>query len=277
MQTVFDGRYRDRTNFTSNEYLHINSCGVSYVKFMGKPRETKFYRPDGRVDQHFLLVTDGNLVAVLDGKEYKLSVGDALFYKAGDIQCYTVSVDETLPLENHLYVHFCGSVADEVLQKAGLLKSCVIFGAPSETRRIFEAILRSYRAGDEITACGNLLRLVSLLSPNVTRAQSDTVKLIFTEAEYISSHYKEEIDLNECAARCGLSRSRFSHLFTETVGTSPLQFQQKLRLEQACELLKFTGLTVGEISESVGFSDALYFSRLFKKYTDVSPSVYRKK
>lgn len=277
MLSVFDGRYRDLTNFTSNEYLHINSSGVSYMRYADKPRTTRFYRPDGRVDQHFLLVTDGNLVAVIDGKEYKLSVGDALFYRPNDPQCYTVSVDGNSPYEEHLYVHFCGSVADEVLQKAGLLKSCVILGVPSETRRIFEAMLRSHRAGDEITACGNLLRLVSLLSPGVTRAQSDTVKLIFKEAEYISSHYKEEIDLNKCAARCGLSRSRFSHLFTETVGTSPLQFQQKLRLEQSCELLKFTGLTVGEISESVGFSDALYFSRLFKKYTGVSPSVYRKK
>ncbi|MBO5747003.1 MAG: helix-turn-helix transcriptional regulator [Clostridia bacterium] len=277
MLSVFDGRYRDLTNFTSSEYLHINSCGVSYMRFADKPRTTRFYRPDGRVDYHFLLITDGSLSALVDGEEYVLSVGDALFYRSGDTQSYTVTVDEAQPFEKHIYVHFCGSVADEVLQKAGLVNSCVIFSAPSDTRRIFEAVLRSHRAGEEITACGNLLKLVSLLSPNVTRAQSDTVKLIFAEAEYISLHYKDEIDLNECAVRCGLSRSRFSHLFTETVGTSPLQFQQKLRMEQACELLKFTGLTVGEISESVGLSDALYFSRLFKKYTGVSPSVYRKK
>lgn len=276
MISIFDGRYRDLTNFTSDEYLHINSCGISYMRYTDKPRTTKFYRPDGRVDCHFLLVTAGSLTATIDGKDHDLKVGDALYYQPNDTQCYTVSVDAEHPLEQHLYVHFCGKVADEVLKKAGFDRSMPIFNTSGEAKRIFESLMRCYRLGDEMTAVGNLLRLIALLSPKSLANPNVGSKLILSEAEFISSHYSEEIDLNECAERCGFSRSRFTHLFTEVVGISPYRYQQKFRLEQACELLRSTSLPVSEVAESVGFQDALYFSRLFKKRFGMSPSEMRK-
>ena len=275
MISIFDGRYRDLTNFTSDEYLHINSCGISYMRYTEKPRTTKFYRPDGRVDWHFLLVTSGGLIAEIDGKEYHLKVGDGLFYRPNDTQCYTVWVDENQPYEQHLYVHFCGKVANEVLNKAGFDRSAVIPNAPGEAKRIFESLMLCYRLGDEITAVGNLLRLIALLSQKPRATQNVGSRLILSEAEFISSHYSEEIDLNACAERCGFSRSRFTHLFTEILGISPYRYQQKFRLEQACELLCSSTLPISEVSESVGFDDALYFSRLFKKRFGVTPSEYR--
>ncbi len=275
MFSVFDGRYKDLTNFTSNEFLHINSSGLSYMVYNGKPRSVRFFRPDGRVDYHFLLVTDGALLAVCDGQEYCLKVGDALFYRSNDPQCYTVSVDELNKNESHLYVHFCGTVVEEMLKKAGFDRSCPIFGTSNEAKRIFELLIKNFRAGDEMTALGNLLRLVSLLSPETQKPQKESEKMMFKEAEFISNHYTEEIDLDACALRCNLSRSRFTHLFTKTVGTSPLQYQQQMRLEQACELLRSSSLSVNEISDTVGFKDALYFSRLFKKRTGMTPTDYR--
>lgn len=276
MISIFDGRYRDLTNFTSDEYLHFNSCGISYMRYTEKPRTTRFYRPDGRVDCHFLLVTSGSLIAEIDGKEYHLKVGDGLFYRPNDTQCYTVSVDENQPYEEHFYAHFCGTVADEVLKKAGFDRSMPIFNTTGEVKRIFEALIRCYRRGDEMTAIGNLLRLVALLSPKSLANPNVGSKLILSEAEFISSHYSEEIDLDKCAERCGFSRSRFTHLFTEVVGISPYRYQQKFRLEQACELLRSTSLPVSEVAENVGFQDALYFSRLFKKRFGMSPSDMRK-
>ena len=275
MISAFDGRYRDLTNFTSDEYLHFNSCGISYMRYNEKPRTARFYRPDGRVDCHFLLVTSGSLIAEIDSKEYHLKVGDGLFYRPNDTQCYTVSVDAEHPLEQHLYVHFCGKVADEILKKAGFDRSVAIPNAAGEAKHIFESLIRCYRLGDEMTAFGNLLRLIALLSQKPRATQNVGSRLILSEAEFISSHYSEEIDLNACAERCGFSRSRFTHLFTKVLGISPYKYQQKFRLEQACELLCSSTLPISEVAESVGFDDALYFSRLFKKRFGVTPSKYR--
>ena len=276
MFSTFDGRYRDLTNFMSDEYLHINSCGISYMIYNRKPRTVRFYRPDGRVDYHFLLVTEGSLLAVCNGEEYNLQVGDALFYKSNDSQCYTVSVDDNNQNEAHLYIHFCGTAVEEILKKAELDVSRPIFGTPTETKRIFELLIRNFRSSDEMTACGNLLRLIALLSPNSHKPQKEIEQSVFKEAEYISNHYFEEIDLDGCAMRCSLSRSRFNHIFTKVIGTSPLQYQQQLRLEQACELLRSSSLSINEISYSVGFTDPLYFSRLFKKRIGKNPRDFRK-
>ena len=127
-----------------------------------------------------------------------------------------------------------------------------------------------------MTAIGNLLRLIALLSPRTKAPQNIGARLILAEAEFISSHYSEEIDLDKCAERCGFSRSRFTHLFTEVIGISPYRYQQKFRLEQACELLRSTALSVSEVAENVGFQDALYFSRLFRKRFGMAPSDMRK-
>ena len=277
MKNVYIGRYKDRTNFTSDEFLHINSCGVSRFCYSGKPRTTQIYRPDGRVDYHFFLVTAGTVTAVCCGKCHTLTEGDGMFYRAHDPQDYNFIVDERSPVSSNLYVHFCGTAIEEAMQKANLVQSMPIRKCSGEIKRVFDALIRSYRLKDDLTACGNLLRLISVLSPNHTAFQNESVRLISAEAEYISSHYAEEIDLDASAARCNLSRSRFTHLFGETFGISPYRFQLRLRLEQACELLSFSSLSVAEIADSLGFSDPLYFSRLFKRVVGVSPSEYRRK
>lgn len=277
MYELFDGRYKDRTNFTSNEYLHINSCGVSRLTFAGKPRSMRIYRPDGRVDFHILLVTDSEVIAQIRGKEYVLHKGDCMFYAPHEPQEYTYSVDASASVSAALYVHFCGTSANEIMQKAGLSESGPIFGTSAEAKRIFGAMIRSFHANDELTAHGDLLRLISFLSPKSALHKSDSAGLVLTQAEYINSHYTEEIDLKECAAQCNLSLSRFTHLFAEIMGMAPHRYQQRLRLEQACELLLYSTQAVSEIAESVGFSDSLYFSRLFRKTFGTSPSQYRHK
>jgi len=60
------------------------------------------------------------------------------------------------------------------------------------------------------------------------------------------------------------------------VGYSPHAYLIKVRLERAKELLITTSFNVSEISFAVGYENPLYFSRMFKKYTGVSPANYKK-
>lgn len=74
-----------------------------------------------------------------------------------------------------------------------------------------------------------------------------------------------------------MSESRFSHLFRQIMGVSPHQYFLKMRLEQAQGYLQDSDLSIAQIAQLTGFEDALYFSRLFKKYFGVAPSSYRGK
>ena len=56
----------------------------------------------------------------------------------------------------------------------------------------------------------------------------------------------------------------------------PAQFMLELRVERAKELLAFTDKSIAEIAEASGFSDQNYFARIFKRFTDISPTQYRR-
>jgi AraC family transcriptional regulator of arabinose operon len=86
----------------------------------------------------------------------------------------------------------------------------------------------------------------------------------------------QSFNLSQLAAVCGLSPSRFSHLFREQVRTTPRQFSEELRLSLAAQLLQHTGLSVGEVAFKAGFTDPLYFSRRFARAYGRSPVGMRK-
>jgi AraC family transcriptional regulator of arabinose operon len=72
-----------------------------------------------------------------------------------------------------------------------------------------------------------------------------------------------------------LSTSRFAHVFRGVTGESPMQYVERLRLEQAEQLLLRTDLTIKEIAIRSGFVDAAYFSTRFRRRYGRAPSVWR--
>jgi AraC family transcriptional regulator, arabinose operon regulatory protein len=93
--------------------------------------------------------------------------------------------------------------------------------------------------------------------------------------EYLAAHVARPFRLDELARHCGLSASRLAHLFRVELGTSPQRFGEKLRLENARQLLAQTNLTVAEVAGEVGFADPLYFSRRFRRAFGRAPSAAR--
>ncbi|MNG35915.1 Arabinose operon regulatory protein [compost metagenome] len=72
----------------------------------------------------------------------------------------------------------------------------------------------------------------------------------------------------------GLDRKYVATLFREALGMPPQQYLLHYRMNKAKELLRSTALSVTETARSVGYKDALLFSRMFKKVVGVAPSHY---
>ena len=81
--------------------------------------------------------------------------------------------------------------------------------------------------------------------------------------------------LESMAKFCGYSESRFSAIYREIYGISPMADLINIRLESAKLMLSYSNLGVSEIAEAVGFSSVYYFSKYFKKNTGKSPSEYK--
>ena len=74
----------------------------------------------------------------------------------------------------------------------------------------------------------------------------------------------------------GISKSRLSHFFKESLDISFSEFLQNARLEQALIKLKYTDLSVQEVSESSGFSDVKYLNKMLKERFQMTSLKYRK-
>jgi len=92
--------------------------------------------------------------------------------------------------------------------------------------------------------------------------------------EYISQNYTKPITNRELAALTGLSTVYFRKLFTEVMGTSPMVYARRLRIEKARELLQSDYGTLTDLAQSLGYASLYDFSRDFKKHTGTAPSHY---
>ncbi|WP_455716388.1 helix-turn-helix domain-containing protein [Anaerosporobacter sp.] len=97
-------------------------------------------------------------------------------------------------------------------------------------------------------------------------------QLIKEVVAYIHSTYQKNITLKTLAEYSGKKPEQLSYLFNLYMGIRPINYLIKYRLEQAISLLKEGDYTVQEVAALVGYSDPLYFSRIFKKHVGYSPS-----
>ena len=88
--------------------------------------------------------------------------------------------------------------------------------------------------------------------------------------------YKEKISMESFSEEFGVSASYLSRKFKEATGQTYLDFLNRYRVQQAVRLLETGTYKVYEVSDLTGFSDYKYFSAVFKKYTDRSPSDFVK-
>ncbi len=91
----------------------------------------------------------------------------------------------------------------------------------------------------------------------------------------VLENYAARFDIKSLARRTGLSQERFSALYRKFFSASPYSEILDARIIHAKSLLVSSSLDINEIARACGWSDIHYFSRVFKKKTTVSPSVYR--
>ncbi len=94
-------------------------------------------------------------------------------------------------------------------------------------------------------------------------------------AKYIQKHFTEEIFLDNIADYCGVSPAYLSRIFSQEHGKGVLEYLTELRIRKAKELLSDTNEKIYRIAALSGYSDAVYFNKVFKKNTGMTPREYR--
>jgi AraC family transcriptional regulator of arabinose operon len=119
-----------------------------------------------------------------------------------------------------------------------------------------------------------------LLWCDLANPRRDTAGLdsrIRRSLEFICERFAEPLNVARIAADCGLSPSRFAHLFRAQTGETPQRYLELQRLNRARQLLEFTQEPVTAIARAVGFENPFYFTLRFKRHGGASPRAWRQR
>lgn len=122
-------------------------------------------------------------------------------------------------------------------------------------------------------------RMILKLTERVARLRigKNPSKLTLEVANYIQHHLSEAITAEDIAKSLFLSRPHLSRKFKEETGENLTDFILKEKTEEAKRLLRYTDKSATAIGVYLGFSSQSHFSRVFRKYTGLSPREYREK
>jgi len=99
--------------------------------------------------------------------------------------------------------------------------------------------------------------------------------MVLHAVRYMDEHYAEPITADTLATLLNCSSRTLQRVFNKRLALGPIDYLMQIRIDKSKELLCRTNAGLKDIAEAVGYVDSYYFSRLFKRYTGVSPSTYR--
>jgi transcriptional regulator GlxA family with amidase domain len=108
-----------------------------------------------------------------------------------------------------------------------------------------------------------------------TRQESDAV--IGKAQEWIAKHYEATAPVASMVRICGLPERTFKRRFQAATGSAPLAYVHMLRLEAAKERLETGDDSIERIARDIGYEDAAFFARLFRRAVRLTPAQYRRR
>ncbi|RUT31898.1 AraC family transcriptional regulator [Paenibacillus zeisoli] len=237
------------------------------------------------VREHYLLhyILDGEGIYEVGGKRYPLRKGQG-FLICPDVVTY-YQADTARPW-SYCWVGFHGTLAELLLKQAGLTQSSPILHYEKDDliyqylQMMIES--KSYLKAQEARLTGLLYLMLSLIvefGPAAPPSERESLAEMYVEkvTDFIEMNYAQKITIEDIARFIGLNRSYLGSLFKERMNTSIQEYLVRYRVNKACEMMDKADLSIGDISRSVGYSDPLLFSKVFKKLKGLSPKHYRMK
>lgn len=258
--------------------------GELTILFSGHAQTTPLHKVGPQVlDYHLIhFVLSGQGSFQCRSRDYRLEKGHSFLIYPGELVGY--ASDEADPWA-YRWIGFKGSRADELLQTVGFSAHRPV-AAVQDVRRLrtlFHLIEQSLQRGGpeanwQAEGYARLIFAEYAKGHAADRVPEEEASAIQQQVEkairWLTLQYYQPISIEQLAQSLGYHRTHLSKMFKQHTGMSPMQYLLKIRMDRA-KLLLLEPLTIEQVASSVGFSDALYFSKQFKKWFGTTPSEYR--
>jgi AraC-like DNA-binding protein len=214
-----------------------------------------------------------------DHEVYKILPGQAFFVEIPEDEKYYCPEGLNEEGWQILYIHFEGTAVkpyyDKIIQKTGKIITL------SESSSVIQYLLNFFEdlkngmkvqpfLGSEV-----VFHFLTLLCTKVAYNEENYSLNTRLAIEDIENNFAVIEGINTVVNKLGISASHFTREFTKETGINPIKYLTNIRIQNAMQLLQNTTLSVNEIAVQCGFSCGNYFSKTFKKNTQLSPYQFR--
>ncbi len=253
--------------------LLVNSCGEAY--YLAKD----YVNARTRNDYYLVYMVNGSISVEWKDKKDVIKRGSAVLVSANTFFSQ-ITYSKQNEYVNYLWVHFTGNEAEKLLCECKIpINTIFKIEIKDSIVELFEelfAVFRNAISERDHTAPIILRYLFFKLGQTKLERKKESRKLD-ASLQYIHTHISEPLPLEKLAAMEFLSTSRYRDLFRKATGYSPSEYITRIRIRQACELINEGNLSIEEISLRVGYTDRLYFQRVFKSRLGITPGEYKKR
>lgn len=259
---------------SKTSFLCINVAGYGEL--------TTFKMERTREDFYIMYPVIGSFEAQIDGKRETVDAGDVLIIYEKELQRYAKYTDGNF---RYYWVHFTGYAAKHLLTTCGFSKSGIYkVGVNEKIIRHFKNMFSCFYGKPvdgtylEVYAAAYLMEILASMKEGLESflgKSTGAEQKVYDSAKYINTNYSYDLTVGELASAQGMCTGYYRKMFAKYLGVSPSEYLIRLRLQNAELSLIQSNMSITEIAASVGYSDPLYFSRLFKKHYLMSPTEYR--
>lgn len=258
-----------------------SSCYVTDIGYYPKARMHYRSRESGAIENILIYCTDGSGWIEVGGKKYVVSVNQFFVIPSGVSHRYAADKQDPWSI---YWLHFNGTMTNIVEPLFNRVGDITLVGESRIKERldIFEDIFQNLQMGyssDNLEyvsiAALHLLASFRYISQFREIKKVKNNNIIQDSILYMKDNLDKQLLLDEIANHVGYSASHFSLLFREKTTYSPLEYFNQLKMQYASQYLELTDICVKELAFKLGFSDPLYFSKVFKRYVGKSPLQFR--
>ena len=144
--------------------------------------------------------------------------------------------------------------------------------------RLHQIQLAPYRlhSGVCLECHGSLFIVGCGFGRNALKKDEESVNIVNTAKNLMNDWIEESIKMPDIADRLNISYTKFRRLFKQYTGQSPAQYFINLRIHRAKEMLRGTSASIKEISITLHFESAEYFTTMFRSRTGMTPTEFRR-
>lgn len=256
--------------------LPVYLTGIGGTEYQGHTK-----RPEGYCWNQILYCRSGGGTLIYDDVTAQISAGNYFFIPAD-------YPHEYFPDENMWEVYwvvFDGYDCSRILNEMNLIKPVAVMSDESiSLQKLFDKMfvaLKTDKVFGNYTCSGlvyqYLIEFHRIVSNMDIVVGTDRSNILMPALNYIEDNFRNDFSVAVLAEITGISQQYLCRIFKQTMNIRPNEYITCRRLQEAKRLLTETDIPIQEICGKSGFSDAGYFSTVFRKYEGASPMEYRQK